>query len=72
VKLASEPQRPFTKEELLREVWDFRLLGSKRCLRPTPPERPDDDVRRAVRGSPVEGARSLCRPAIPYAGLPPP
>ena len=35
LKLASEPHRVFTKEELLREVWDFRSLGSKRCLRPT-------------------------------------
>jgi DNA-binding response OmpR family regulator len=30
LKLASEPQRVFTKEELLREVWGFRSLGSKR------------------------------------------
>jgi DNA-binding response OmpR family regulator len=35
LKLASEPRRVFTKEELLREVWDFRSLGSKRCLRST-------------------------------------
>ena len=27
-KLASEPQRVFTKEELLREVWGYRALGS--------------------------------------------
>jgi DNA-binding response OmpR family regulator len=35
VKLAAEPHRVFTKEELLREVWDFRSLGSKRCSRST-------------------------------------
>ncbi len=29
VKLASAPTRVFTKEELLREVWGFRSLGSK-------------------------------------------
>jgi DNA-binding response OmpR family regulator len=32
VKLASDPQRVFTKEELLREVWDFRSLGRTRTL----------------------------------------
>ena len=32
VKLASEPYRVFTKEELLREVWDFRSLGRTRTL----------------------------------------
>jgi len=32
VKLASEPQRVFTKEELLREVWGFRSLGRTRTL----------------------------------------
>ena len=31
-KLASEPQRVFTKEELLREVWGFRSLGRTRTL----------------------------------------
>ena len=31
-KLASEPQRVFTKEELLREVWGYRALGSVRDL----------------------------------------
>jgi DNA-binding response OmpR family regulator len=35
VKLACDPSRVFTKEELLREVWGFRSLGSKRCLRPS-------------------------------------
>ena len=30
VKLATEPARVFTKEELLRDVWGFRSLGSKR------------------------------------------
>jgi DNA-binding response OmpR family regulator len=34
-KLASEPLRVFTKEELLREVWGFRALGSKRDLPPS-------------------------------------
>jgi DNA-binding response OmpR family regulator len=29
-KLAGEPHRVFTKEELLREVWGFRSLGSTR------------------------------------------
>src|SRR5262249_6314368 len=29
LKLASEPTRVFTKEELLRDVWDFRACGSK-------------------------------------------
>jgi DNA-binding response OmpR family regulator len=32
VKLASDPQRVFTKEELLREVWGFRSLGRTRTL----------------------------------------
>lgn len=32
VKLAREPQRVFTKEELLREVWGFRALGRTRTL----------------------------------------
>jgi DNA-binding response OmpR family regulator len=32
VKLASEPYRVFTKEELLRDVWGFRSLGRTRTL----------------------------------------
>jgi len=32
LKLADEPQRVFTKEELLREVWGFRSLGRTRTL----------------------------------------
>lgn len=32
VKLASEPYRVFTKEELLRQVWGFRALGRTRTL----------------------------------------
>ena len=32
VKLASEPGRVFTKEELLRDVWGFRSLGRTRTL----------------------------------------
>jgi DNA-binding response OmpR family regulator len=32
VKLAGEPTRVFTKEDLLREVWDFRSLGRTRTL----------------------------------------
>ena len=32
VKLASEPRRVFTKDELLREVWGFRSLGITRTL----------------------------------------
>ena len=32
VKLASDPTRVFTKEELLREVWGFRSLGRTRTL----------------------------------------
>jgi DNA-binding response OmpR family regulator len=31
-KLASEPNRVFTKEELLRQVWGFRALGRTRTL----------------------------------------
>jgi DNA-binding response OmpR family regulator len=31
-RLASEPNRVFTKEELLREVWGFRALGRTRTL----------------------------------------
>jgi DNA-binding response OmpR family regulator len=31
-KLASEPHRVFTKEELLREVWGYRALGRTRTL----------------------------------------
>jgi DNA-binding response OmpR family regulator len=30
--LAAEPTRVFTKEELLREVWGFKLMGSTRTL----------------------------------------
>jgi DNA-binding response OmpR family regulator len=30
--LASDPQRVFTKEELLRDVWGFRSLGTTRTL----------------------------------------
>ena len=30
--LASSPTRVFTKEELLRDVWGFRSLGSTRTL----------------------------------------
>jgi DNA-binding response OmpR family regulator len=32
LKLAAEPARVFTKEELLREVWGFRSLGRTRTL----------------------------------------
>jgi len=32
LKLASDPSRVFTKEELLREVWGFRSLGKTRTL----------------------------------------
>ncbi|HXF98826.1 MAG TPA: response regulator transcription factor [Gaiellaceae bacterium] len=32
VRLASDPYRVFTKEELLREVWGFRSLGRTRTL----------------------------------------
>lgn len=32
VRLASDPQRVFTKEELLREVWGYRALGRTRTL----------------------------------------
>lgn len=32
LKLASEPARVFTKEQLLREVWGFRSLGRTRTL----------------------------------------
>jgi DNA-binding response OmpR family regulator len=32
VKLAAEPSRVFTKEQLLREVWGFRSLGRTRTL----------------------------------------
>jgi DNA-binding response OmpR family regulator len=31
-KLATDPTRVFTKEELLREVWDFVALGRTRTL----------------------------------------
>jgi len=30
--LAGEPTRVFTKEELLRDVWGFKLMGSTRTL----------------------------------------
>ena len=30
--LASEPARVFTKEELLRQIWGFRHLGTTRTL----------------------------------------
>jgi DNA-binding response OmpR family regulator len=32
VKLATEPARVFTKEELLRDVWGFRSLGRTRTI----------------------------------------
>jgi len=32
VKLASQPLRVFTKDELLRDVWGFRSLGRTRTL----------------------------------------
>jgi DNA-binding response OmpR family regulator len=32
LKLMSEPTRVWTKEQLLREVWDFRSLGRTRTL----------------------------------------
>ena len=32
VRLAGEPNRVFTKEELLRDVWGFRALGRTRTL----------------------------------------
>src|SRR5437868_1694570 len=32
LKLASEPTRVFTKEELLREVWGFQSIGRTRTL----------------------------------------
>jgi DNA-binding response OmpR family regulator len=32
VKLMSDPERVFTKEELLRDVWGFRSLGRTRTL----------------------------------------
>ena|SRR5438067_1402533 len=32
LRLASDPTRCFTKEELLREVWGFRSLGRTRTL----------------------------------------
>jgi len=32
LKLASDPDRVFTKEELLREVWGYRSLGRTRTL----------------------------------------
>jgi DNA-binding response OmpR family regulator len=31
-RLAAEPHRVFTKEELLRDVWEFRALGRTRTL----------------------------------------
>jgi DNA-binding response OmpR family regulator len=31
-RLAGDPNRVFTKEELLREVWGFRALGRTRTL----------------------------------------
>jgi DNA-binding response OmpR family regulator len=31
-KLATEPERVFTKEQLLREVWGYRSLGRTRTL----------------------------------------
>jgi DNA-binding response OmpR family regulator len=31
-KLATEPSRVFTKEQLLREVWGYRAMGRTRTL----------------------------------------
>jgi DNA-binding winged helix-turn-helix (wHTH) protein len=42
VALADDPERVFKKEELLRNVWGFRSLGSKHLTRP-------NGDRRAVR-----------------------
>ena len=35
VKLASDANRVFTKEELLRDVWGFRSIGRTRTSTPT-------------------------------------
>jgi hypothetical protein len=35
VALAEDPERVFKKEELLRNVWGFRSLGSKHLSDPT-------------------------------------
>jgi DNA-binding response OmpR family regulator len=32
LRLAADPERVFTKEELLREVWDFQSIGRTRTL----------------------------------------
>ena len=50
VKLASEPTRVFTKEELLREVWGFVALGRTRTL--------DSHASRLRRKLTVAGAES--------------
>ncbi len=47
--LASEPQRVFTKEELLRDVWGFRSMGRTRTL--------DSHASRLRRKLDPEGAR---------------
>jgi DNA-binding response OmpR family regulator len=41
LKLASDPERVFTKDELLREVWGFRSIGSSRTECPTSLRRPN-------------------------------
>lgn len=47
--LASEPKRVFTKEELLRDVWDFKSMGRTRTL--------DSHASRLRRKLDPEGAR---------------
>jgi DNA-binding response OmpR family regulator len=48
-KLAEEPTRVFTKEELLRDVWGFKLMGSTRTL--------DSHASRLRRKLPASGRR---------------
>jgi two-component system response regulator ResD len=51
LRLAREPERVFTKAELLREVWDYRVVGRTRTL-----DSHASRLRRKLReaGSPVE------------------
>src|SRR6266511_926308 len=60
VRLASEPARVFTKEELLRDVWGFRSIGGER---PTDPRGSGIRVRpdRAVSSRYVRALDWTCR-----------
>jgi hypothetical protein len=59
LKLASDPRRVFTKDELLRDVWGFRSTGGKRRIYPFGRSRLTSAAsRQPARGRPPCCARS--------------